>query len=135
MSAERLRLLFTLQQKPQPPRDNALGQEEEESLHSASYFGISPTPRDNDNHDDDASWWDEEALPDEHALRRLRLGGEWAQLPETTRAAYNSKLPYRSKPHNDTAQSKSFAPTTSVSTTTRYESEGRPKRIVADKKA
>jgi hypothetical protein len=132
MSAERLRLLFALPQKLQQ-------QEEESSLHSASNFG-SPTQRDHyDNFHDASSWWDE-ALEDEHALRRLRLGGEWAdqqqqqqqqQESTTNRAVAYNLSHHRAQPHGD--GTKRFVPATSAPppAVTRSESDRHPKSKVA----
>jgi hypothetical protein len=90
MSAERLHLLFGLEQKPQ---------QEDESLHSTSNFG-SPTQR--GNHD--------------NALRRLRLSGEWADQQPETRRGSSYKLPYRYQPRRDTTTgpSRPFVPTTNA---------------------
>jgi hypothetical protein len=86
-SAERLRLLLGLEPPHHHPMDE-LVRNEESSLHTASNFG-SPTQRGNNNDDDDdendANWWDG-SLRDEHAMRRLRLGGEWGE--QETRDTY-----------------------------------------------
>jgi hypothetical protein len=92
-SAERLRLLFGLE--PQDHPLHGLTRNEESSLHTTSNVG-SPTRR------------GIHVLQDEHALRRLRLGGEWAL--ESGTSTYG---PYQSKP-NDTGRAKRVDPTTSV---------------------
>jgi hypothetical protein len=103
-SAERLRLLFGLE--PQDHPLHGLTRNEESSLHTTSNFG-SPTRRGIRVHDADI--WDE-ALQDEHALRRLRLGGECAL--ESGKSTYG---PYQSKP-NDTGHSKLFVLTHDIQT-------------------